>query len=104
MLHVMDKNPSTYVSNNDSWVKSLGNQILHLYFSKLKSEAFLGDSPSGSFGGTYAFTSGNPYTALHNASYTVTYRLNSDGNYGVYVKISDVFDFAWGKYGSRVWE
>lgn len=100
MAHAANSNPGTYTNKNDAWAQKLDKELSVAYYSRLKSEAFLGGRASGSFGGSYSFNSGDPYTALHAVNYTVSYRRNSDGNYGIYVKISDVFDFAWGKYNS----
>lgn len=103
MLHAKKSKPGPFISTNDTWASEVDSELLRDYWPTLKKLAFTGAKPnstSGSFSGTYAFNSGDLYTALHKVKYTVTYRQNPDRNFGIYVKVSDVFDFDWTRYNN----
>lgn len=92
--------PSTYVNKNDEWARTVDStELIHHYYSRMKSEVFSGERESGSWSSSYTFTSGHLLTALRGVNYTITYKRQANRNYWTQIKITDIFDFEWEKNG-----
>ncbi|MCB5952808.1 hypothetical protein LI951_12085 [Enterococcus sp. BWT-B8] len=88
--------PSLYLSKNNSWAQTIATPILNANYSDFKKNgSYLSTYVQR---GSYAFTSGDPYWALHNVSYVINYVRQANGGYKFTVTVNDVYDFAWSKY------
>lgn len=103
MLHAevnspLSANPSNVSHNNDSWSKTVAtdNGFSARIYSRFYNEVY--GKQTATLTGGYEFLTGDPAYALAHASYSVTFNRMATGGYKATFKITDVYDFAWGKY------
>ncbi|KMZ55345.1 hypothetical protein [Dorea sp. D27] len=105
MRHADQNNPPTYYNRNDDWaskcafVQELFDKIELQFNIEIAQTGKLQGSVYGTFAYTIANSSLDQYTALHNVNYQVAFKKQSNGYAATYY-ITDVYDFAWGKYDS----
>lgn len=102
-------NPSDIYETNTTWARTLlygCNELMWEIESRFEREIFP-YGVSGSFSGTFEYTSSNccldARTALQHVNYIATFVRRADGNgYNMSFFLSDVYDFAWTDYDNFV--
>lgn len=97
----LSPSPAKHVSNGNAWAKNVvsGNDILGSFYSEYKAWV-RGTSKTKTIKGTFAFTSGDKYYALHNVKYSYSFVRQSNGSVKTTGVVTDVYDFAPSNYES----
>lgn len=91
-------NPSNVTHNNDAWSKKVAtdNGFNAAIYSRFYNEVY--GKQSATLTDRHKFTVGDPFYALANVTYNVTFNRLSNGGYRATYKITDIYDFDWGNY------
>lgn len=92
--------PKDYISHNDAWAKRVAlDDGLNGHFAYRAQQNIAAGKSNFTIKDSYAYTNGEPYTALNIVNYSITFTKGSNG-YKTSYFISDTYDFEWNKYNN----